>query len=73
MRGAIPLLSQYIFMVSYLVKHRDNFTFTFMPSSCYLCVCVCVCMSLLILNQQTDLYGTWFERHVIGELLISYY
>jgi hypothetical protein len=29
MRGAIPLLPQYIFMAWCLVKHRDNFTFTF--------------------------------------------
>jgi hypothetical protein len=30
MSGAIPPLSQYAFMVWCLVKHRDNFTFTFM-------------------------------------------
>jgi hypothetical protein len=29
MRGAIPPLPQYVFMVWCLVKHRDNFTFTF--------------------------------------------
>jgi hypothetical protein len=29
MRGAIPPLSQYVLMPWYLVKHRDNFTFTF--------------------------------------------
>jgi hypothetical protein len=29
MRGAIPPLPQYVFMVWWLVKHRDNFTFTF--------------------------------------------
>jgi hypothetical protein len=29
MRGAIPPLSQYVFMAWYIVKHRDNFTFTF--------------------------------------------
>jgi hypothetical protein len=29
MRGAIPTLPQYIFMASCLVKHSDNFTFTF--------------------------------------------
>jgi hypothetical protein len=28
MRGAIPPLPQYVFMAWYLVKHRDNFTFT---------------------------------------------
>jgi len=28
-RGAIPPLPQYVFMAWYLVKHRDNFTFTF--------------------------------------------
>jgi hypothetical protein len=28
MRGAIPPLSQYVFMAWWLVKHRDNFTFT---------------------------------------------
>jgi len=28
MRGAIPQLPQCIFMAWYLVKHRDNFTFT---------------------------------------------
>jgi hypothetical protein len=27
MRGAIPPLSQYVFMAWCLVKHRDNFTF----------------------------------------------
>jgi hypothetical protein len=33
MRGAIPPLPQYAFMASYLVKHRDNFTFfTFYPA-----------------------------------------
>jgi hypothetical protein len=29
MRGAIPSLPQYVFMAWYLVKHRENFTFTF--------------------------------------------
>jgi hypothetical protein len=29
MRGAISLLPQYVFMAWCLVKHRDNFTFTF--------------------------------------------
>jgi hypothetical protein len=29
MRGAIPPLPQYVFMACSLVKHRDNFTFTF--------------------------------------------
>jgi len=28
MRGAIPLLPQYVFMAWCLVKHKDNFTFT---------------------------------------------
>jgi hypothetical protein len=31
MCGAIPPLPQYIFMAWCLVKHRDNFTFTFGP------------------------------------------
>jgi hypothetical protein len=30
MRGAIPPLSQYVFMAWYLVKHRNNFTFIFL-------------------------------------------
>jgi hypothetical protein len=29
MHGAIPPLPQYVFMAWCLVKHRDNFTFTF--------------------------------------------
>jgi hypothetical protein len=29
MRGAIPPLPQHVFMAWCLVKHRDNFTFTF--------------------------------------------
>jgi hypothetical protein len=29
MSGAIPPLLQYVFMAWCLVKHRDNFTFTF--------------------------------------------
>jgi hypothetical protein len=29
MRGGIPPLLQYVFMAWRLVKHRDNFTFTF--------------------------------------------
>jgi hypothetical protein len=29
MRGAIPTLPLYLFMARCLVKHRDNFTFTF--------------------------------------------
>jgi len=29
MRGAIPPLPQYFYMAWCLVKHRDNFTFTF--------------------------------------------
>jgi hypothetical protein len=29
MRGAIPPLPQYVFMAWCLVKHRNNFTFTF--------------------------------------------
>jgi hypothetical protein len=29
MRGAILPLSRYVFMARCLVKHRDNFTFTF--------------------------------------------
>jgi hypothetical protein len=35
MRGAIPPLPQYVFMVWCLVKHRDNFTFTFYDTSGY--------------------------------------
>jgi hypothetical protein len=31
MRGAIPPLSQYVFVAWYLAKHRHNFTFTFTP------------------------------------------
>jgi hypothetical protein len=30
MRGAICPLRQYVFMAWYLVKHRDNFTFTYL-------------------------------------------
>jgi hypothetical protein len=29
-RGAIPTLPQYVFMALFLVKHSDNFTFTFL-------------------------------------------
>jgi len=29
MCGAIPQSLEYVFMARYLVKHRDNFTFTF--------------------------------------------
>jgi len=29
MREAIPLFPPYVFMAWYVVKHRDNFTFTF--------------------------------------------
>jgi hypothetical protein len=29
MRGAVPPLPHYVFMAWCLVKHRDNFTFTF--------------------------------------------
>jgi hypothetical protein len=29
MHAAIPLLPQYVFMALCLVKHKDNFTFTF--------------------------------------------
>jgi hypothetical protein len=29
MRGAIPLLPQYVFTTSYFVKHKDSFTFIF--------------------------------------------
>jgi hypothetical protein len=32
MRGAIPPLPQYVFMVCCFVKYKDNFTFTFI---CY--------------------------------------
>jgi hypothetical protein len=39
MRGAIPLLPQYVFMAWCLVKHRDNFTlpftFTLLHGICY--------------------------------------
>jgi len=31
MRGAISLLHQYAFMAWCLVKHMENFTFTFLP------------------------------------------
>jgi len=31
MRGAVPPFSQYVFMTWCSVKHRDNFTFTFLP------------------------------------------
>jgi hypothetical protein len=27
MRGAIPPLPQHVFMASYIVKHKDSFTF----------------------------------------------
>jgi hypothetical protein len=33
MRGAIPPLPQYVFMAWCLVKHRDSFTFTFIPET----------------------------------------
>jgi len=29
MRGAIPPVLKYLFIAWYLVKHRDNYTFTF--------------------------------------------
>jgi len=32
MRGGIPPLPQCVFMARYLLKHRDNFTFTFITS-----------------------------------------
>jgi hypothetical protein len=31
LHGAIPPLPQYVFIAWCLVKHRDNFTFTFLP------------------------------------------
>jgi len=43
MRGAIPPLTQYV-MVRYLVKQRDNLTFTFQFSS-YLGFHTLICMS----------------------------
>jgi hypothetical protein len=60
MRGAIPPLPQYVFVVWCLVKHRDNFTFTFTLVThrdiftftyCLLYeerVCVCVCRFYII-------------------------
>jgi hypothetical protein len=36
MHGAIPPLSQYVFMAWCLVKHRDNFTFTFCQEQLYI-------------------------------------
>jgi len=36
MSGAIPPLPQYAFIAWYLVKHRDNFTFTFIET--YFCI-----------------------------------
>jgi hypothetical protein len=38
MRGAIPSLPQYAFMVWCLVKHRDNFTFTFTSKTSEFCI-----------------------------------
>jgi hypothetical protein len=35
---ALPPLSQYIFMAWYLVKQRDNFTFTFANSTVPMCL-----------------------------------
>jgi len=57
MRGAIPPLPSYVFMEWCLVKHRDNFTFTF-----YLCVCLPVSLSHNFISNS--------NRHVqFGALL----
>jgi hypothetical protein len=43
LRGAVPPLLQYAFMAGWLIKHRDNFTFTFylffnQLKTCFLCL-----------------------------------
>jgi hypothetical protein len=48
MLGAILPLSQYAFMAWCLVKHRDNFTFTF-------------CLATLVASAD-DIAGWWPER-----------
>jgi hypothetical protein len=49
MRGAILPVPLYVFVAWWLVKHRDNFTFTFMHT--YMCVCaralVRVCVNFI--------------------------
>jgi hypothetical protein len=47
MKGAIPPLLQYAFMAWYLVKHRDNFTFTFTELLKYVSVYVNVFVFLV--------------------------
>jgi hypothetical protein len=58
MRGTIPPLPQYAFMAWYLVKHRDNFTFTSLkdylaplnPAKC--CICTVVQLMTEIQNWK---------------------
>jgi hypothetical protein len=45
MRGVLPPLSEYVFIAWYLVKHRDNFTFTFAFTLC--------------IYNALDLFGTY--------------
>jgi hypothetical protein len=58
MRGAIPPLPQYAFMAWCLVKHRDNFTFTF-----YLVLVKFVILYLLI--------PSWSEKVKLGVCIMK--
>jgi hypothetical protein len=42
LRGAIPPLPQYVFIAWCLVKHRDNFTFTYLMTQRDIILCPCV-------------------------------
>jgi len=64
MRGAIPPLPKYVFMARCLVKHRDNFIFTFTISSPKHVenTFMQLCISLIILAVVKGLFSVRWEH-----------
>jgi len=52
MRGSIPPIPQYLFMAWCLVKHRDNFTFTFYIYDLLISSSACLVVAMKLKDKQ---------------------
>jgi len=58
MLGAIRPLPQYVFMTRYLVRHKDNFTFTFAEISIPVCTdWMCLCGYTCTLHREAAFWN----------------
>jgi hypothetical protein len=64
MHGAIPPLSQYVFMAWCLVKHRDDFTFTLQHGDNYHRICIGKLRKTMNNIRSSDLQAEIQTRYV---------